>query len=207
MPVAGVYDIENQKVSEIALSDVVFGAEVNDAVLYDVVRMQMASKRLGTASVKKRQEISGGGKKPWRQKGTGRARAGTTRSPLWRGGGIVFGPSPRSYAYKVPKKVKKLALMSALSMKVKEGRLLILKDFPMGEIKTKKFKEIIDRFGLKKALLVVDKADPMLEKSSRNVQGIKLIRSEGINVYDLLNYDHVVLFEPSVKIIEGALLS
>jgi len=207
MPVAGVYDIENNKVSEIELSDAVFGAEVNEAVLYDVVRMQMASKRLGTASVKRRQEVSGGGKKPWRQKGTGRARAGTTRSPLWRGGGVVFGPIPRSYAYKVPKKVRKLALMSALSMKVKEGRLLILKDFPMGEIKTKIFKEIIDRFGLKKALLVLDKANPVLEKSSRNVQGIKLIRSEGINVYDLLNYDHVVLFEPSVKMIEGALLS
>ena len=207
MPVAGVYDIENQKVSEIELSEAVFGAEVNEAVLYDVVRMQMASKRLGTASTKRRQEVRGGGKKPWRQKGTGRARAGTTRSPLWRGGGIVFGPLPRSYAYKVPKKVKKLALVSALSMKVKEGRLLILKDFPMGEIKTKKFKEIIDRFGLKKVLIVVDKTDTVLEKSSRNVQGIKLIRSEGINVYDLLNYDHVILFEPSVKIIEGALLS
>jgi large subunit ribosomal protein L4 len=207
MPVAGVYDIENQKVSEIELSEAVFGAEVNEAVLYDVVRMQMASKRLGTASTKRRQEVRGGGRKPWRQKGTGRARVGTIRSPLWRGGGIVFGPIPRSYAYKVPKKVRKLALMSALSMKVKEGRLLILKDFPMNEIKTKKFKEIIDRFGLKKALLILDKADPVLEKSSRNVQGIKLIRSEGINVYDLLNYDHVVLFEPSVKIIEGALLS
>lgn len=207
MPVAGVYDIENKKVSEIELSEAVFGAEVNEAVLYDVVRMQMASKRLGTASTKTRHEIRGGGKKPWRQKGTGRARVGTIRSPLWRGGGVVFGPLPRSYAYKVPKKVKKLALMSALSMKVKEGRLLILKDFPMDEIKTKKFKEIIDRFGLKKVLLVVDKTDPVLEKSSRNVQGIKVIRSEGINVYDLLNYDHVVLFEPSVKTIEGALLS
>lgn len=207
MPVAGVYDIENNKVSEIELSDAVFGAEVNEAVLYDVVRMQMAGRRLGTASTKQRQDVRGGGKKPWRQKGTGRARAGTTRSPLWRGGGVVFGPTPRSYAYKVPKKVRKLALMSALSMKVKEGRLLILKDFPMGEIKTKIFKGIIDRFGLKKALLILDKANPVLEKSSRNVQGIKLIRSEGINVYDLLNYDHVVLFEPSVKMIEGALLS
>jgi 50S ribosomal protein L4, bacterial/organelle len=207
MPVAGVYDIENNRVSEIELSDAVFDVEVNEAVLYDVVRMQMAARRLGTASTKRRQEIRGGGRKPWRQKGTGRARVGTIRSPLWRGGGVVFGPQPRSYAYKVPKKVRKLALMSALSMKVKEGRILILKDFPMDEIKTKKFKEVIDRFGLKKALLVMDKSNPVLEKSSRNIQGIKLIRSEGINVYDLLNYDHVVLFEPSVKMIEGALLS
>jgi large subunit ribosomal protein L4 len=207
MPVAGVYDIENNRVSEIELSDAVFDVEVNEAVLYDVVRMQMAARRLGTASTKRRQEVRGGGRKPWRQKGTGRARVGTIRSPLWRGGGVVFGPQPRSYAYKVPKKVRKLALMSALSMKVKEGRMLILKDFPMDEIKTKKFKEIIDRFGLKKVLLVMDKSNPVLEKSSRNIQGIKLIRSEGINVYDLLNYDHVVLFEPSVKMIEGALLS
>ena len=207
MPVAGVYDIENNRVSEIELSDAVFDVEVNEAVLYDVVRMQMAARRLGTASTKRRQEIRGGGRKPWRQKGTGRARVGTIRSPLWRGGGVVFGPQPRSYAYKIPKKVRKLALMSALSMKVKEGRMLILKDFPMDEIKTKKFKEVIDRFGLKKVLLVMDKSNPVLEKSSRNIQGIKLIRSEGINVYDLLNYDHVVLFEPSVKMIEGALLS
>jgi large subunit ribosomal protein L4 len=207
MPVAGVYDIENNRVSEIELSDAVFDVEVNEAVLYDVVRMQMAARRLGTASTKRRQEVRGGGRKPWRQKGTGRARVGTIRSPLWRGGGVVFGPQPRSYAYKVPKKVRKLALMSALSMKVKEGRILILKDFPMDEIKTKKFKEVIDRFGLKKVLLVMDKSNPVLEKSSRNIQGIKLIRSEGINVYDLLNYDHVVLFEPSVKMIEGALLS
>ena len=207
MPVAGVYDIENNKISEIELSEAIFGAEVNEAVLYDVVRMQMASRRSGTASTKRRQDVRGGGRKPWRQKGTGRARAGTIRSPLWRGGGIVFGPHPRSYAYKVSKKVRKLALISALSMKVKEGRMLILKDFPMNEIKTKKFKEIVDRFGLKKALFVADKSDPVLEKSSRNLQGIKLIRSEGINVYDLLNYDHVVLFEPSVKMIEGALIS
>jgi large subunit ribosomal protein L4 len=207
MPVAGVYDIDNKRVSEIDLSDAVFGAEVNEAVLHDVVRMQMAGKRSGTASTKRRQEIRGGGKKPWRQKGTGRARAGTIRSPLWRGGGVVFGPHPRSYAYKIPKKVRKLALVSVLSMKVREGKILILKDFPMDDIKTKNFKKVIDRFGLKKALLVLDKSNPILEKSSRNVEGIKLIRSEGINVYDLLNYDHVVLFEPSVKMIEGALTS
>jgi len=207
MPVAGVYDIENNRVSEIHLSDAVFGAEVNHDVLHDVVRMQLAGRRSGTASTKRRQEVRGGGKKPWRQKGTGRARAGTNRSPLWRGGGIVFGPLPRDYAYKVPKKVKKLALVSALSMKAKEGKILVLKDFPMDSIKTKKFKEVIDRFGLRKALLVLDKSNPVLQKSARNVEGIKLIRSEGVNVYDLLNYDHVVLFEPSVKIIEGALLS
>jgi large subunit ribosomal protein L4 len=207
MPVTGVYDIENNKVSEIELSDAVFGAEINEAAIYEVVKMQMASRRRGTASTKVRHEIRGGGKKPWRQKGTGRARVGTIRSPLWRGGGIVFGPHPRDYSYSIPKKVRKLALVSALSMKMKEERVWILRDFPMDEIKTKKFKEVVDRFGWKKALVVIDKANTVLEKSSRNLREIKMMRSEGINVYDLLNHDHVVILEPSVRLIEEALLS
>ena len=207
MPVVGIYDVEKNKVGEIELSDIVFGTELNEAALYDVVRMQMASRRMGTASTKERSDVRGGGRKPWRQKGTGRARAGTRRSPLWRGGGIVFGPKPRDYACKVPKKVRKKALISALSMKVREERMLILRDFPMEEIKTKKFKEVVERFGLKKALFVLDKPYPNLERASRNLKDIGMIRSEGINVYDLLNHGHVVLLEPAVKMIEGALLS
>jgi large subunit ribosomal protein L4 len=207
MPVADVYDIDKKKVSQIELNDAVFDAEANPDVMYEVVRMQMASKRRGTASTKERGDIRGGGKKPWRQKGTGRARAGTTRSPLWRGGGTVFGPSPRSYAYKLPKKVKKMALVSALSMKFNEQRIIILKEFPLEEIKTRKFKEVIDRFGLKKALFVLDKSNPVLEKSSRNLSDIKMIKSEGINVYDLLDHEYIVLLEPTVKMIEGALLA
>ncbi len=207
MPTADIYDIEKNKVSEIELSEAVFGTEVNEAVIHEVVKMQMASRRQGTSSTKRRHEVSGGGKKPWRQKGTGRARAGSSRSPVWRGGGIVFGPHPRNYAYRIPKKVKRLGIVSALSMKLKEERLLILRDFPMEEIKTRRFKEVVDRFGLKKALFVLDKSYPNLEKSSRNFQGMKVIRSEGINVYDLVNFDHLVLLEPSVKKIEGALLA
>jgi large subunit ribosomal protein L4 len=207
MPVADVYDIDKKKVSQIELNDAVFDAEANPDVMYEVVRMQMASKRRGTASTKERGDIRGGGKKPWRQKGTGRARAGTTRSPLWRGGGTVFGPSPRSYAYKLPKKVKKMALVSALSMKFNEQRIIILKEFPLEEIKTRKFKEVIDRFGLKKALFVLDKSNPVLEKSSRNLSDIKMIKSEGINVYDLLDHEYIVLLEPTVRMIEGALLA
>ncbi len=207
MPTADIYDIEKNKVSEIELSEAVFGAEVNEAVIHEVVKMQMASRRQGTSSTKRRHEVSGGGKKPWRQKGTGRARSGSSRSPVWRGGGIVFGPHPRNYAYRIPKKVKRLGIVSALSMKLKEERLLILRDFPMEEIKTRRFKEVVDRFGLKKALFVLDKSYPNLEKSSRNFQGMKVIRSEGINVYDLVNFDHLVLLEPSVKKIEGALLA
>jgi large subunit ribosomal protein L4 len=189
------------------LHDAVFGAKVNESALYEYVRMQMANKRRGTAATKGRSDVRGGGKKPWRQKGTGRARAGTTRSPIWRGGGIVFGPEPRSYAYRIPKKVRRLALVSALSLKVRDEQIIILRDFPMDEIKTKRFKEVMDRLGLKRALFVLDKRDPILEKSSRNIQDVKMIRSEGINVYDLLHYDILVLLEQSVKTIEGMLVS
>jgi len=207
MPTAAVYNIENEKISEITLSEAVFGASVNESLIYDVVRMQQAARRRGTAATKGRSDVSGGGKKPWRQKGTGRARAGTTRSPLWKGGGTVFGPQPRSYAFRMPKKMRRLALISALSMKFQEAQMLILRDIPMEEIKTKRFQSILDRLGLKKALFVIDQASPILEKSSRNIKDVKMIRSEGINVYDLLKYDRVVLLEPSVKKIEEALLS
>ncbi|MCE5264665.1 MAG: 50S ribosomal protein L4 [Deltaproteobacteria bacterium] len=207
MPVAGVYDIENNRIAEIELSDTVFGAAVNEHAIYEMVRMQLTARRSGTASTKGRSDVSGGGKKPWRQKGTGRARAGHSRSPIWRGGGIVFGPVPHSFAFRIPKKVRRLALISALSMKFKEERMTILRDFPMEEIKTKRFQEVIDRFGFKKTLFVIDQPRPVLEKSSRNIKDIKMVRSEGVNVFDLLKYDHLVLLEPSVQKIEGALIS
>jgi len=207
MPIAVVYDIEKNKVSEIELSDAVFDAEVNEAVLYEVVKMQLAVRRRGTAATKERGEISGGGRKPWRQKGTGRARAGTTRSPLWRGGGTVFGPHPRDYSFKVPKKVRKKALLSALTLKLRGNKVVILRDFPLEEIKTKRFQEVVDRFGWGKVLFILDKSYPILEKSSRNIKNVKMMRTGGINVYDLLNHEHVVLLEPSVKLIEGTLVS
>jgi large subunit ribosomal protein L4 len=207
MAVADVFDIEKKKVSQVDLNDAVFGAEVNEAIIYDVVKMQLASRRSGTASTKTRSDVSGGGKKPWRQKGTGRARAGTTRSPIWRGGGIVFGPHPRDYSYSIPKKVRKKAVISALSMKFKDNKMLILKDFPMEKISTRVFKNVVDLFSLKKALFVLDENNEVLLKSSRNMKNVKMIRSEGINVYDILNYEHLILLEPSVKKIEGALLA
>jgi large subunit ribosomal protein L4 len=207
MAVADVFDIEKKKVAQVELNDAVFGAEVNEAVIYDVVKMQMAARRSGTSSTKTRSDVRGGGKKPWRQKGTGRARAGTTRSPIWRGGGIVFGPHPRDYSFSVPKKVRKKALISVLSMKLKEDKMVVLKDFPMEKISTKTFKNVIDLFGFKKVLFVLDRGDEVLLKSSRNIRNIKMIRSEGINVYDVLNCEHLVLLEPSVKKIEGALLA
>jgi large subunit ribosomal protein L4 len=207
MAVADVFDIEKKKVSQVDLNDAVFAAEVNDAIIYDVVKMQLASRRSGTASTKTRSDVRGGGKKPWRQKGTGRARAGTTRSPIWRGGGIVFGPHPRDFSYSIPKKVRKKAIICALSMKFKENKMLILKDFPMEKISTHIFKGVFDLFSLKKALFVLDDDNLFLQKSSRNIKNVKMIRSEGINVYDILNHEHLILLEPSVKKIEGALLA
>ena len=207
MAVADVFNIEKKKVAQVDLNDAVFGAEVNEAIIYDVVKMQLASRRSGTASTKTRSDVSGGGKKPWRQKGTGRARAGTTRSPIWRGGGIVFGPHPRDYSYSIPKKVRKKAIISALSMKFKENKMLILKDFPMEKISTRIFKGVFDLFSLKKALFILDDNNAVLLKSSRNIKNVKMIRSEGINVYDILNHEHLILLEPSVKKIEGALLA
>lgn len=207
MPIAGVYDIEKNLVSEIALDDAVFDGEINEHVLYEVVRMQLASKRSGTAETKGRSDVSGGGKKPWRQKGTGRARSGTSRSPLWRGGGAVFGPHPRDYSFKVPKKVRRKALQSALTLKYRGNQMVILKDFPLEEIKTKKFMEVVQRFGWEKVLFVLDKSYPALEKASRNIKNVKMMRTEGVNVYDLLKHEHVVFLEPSLRIIEGTLIS
>jgi len=206
MAVADVFNIEKKKVAEVDLSDAVFGAEVNEAVIYDVVKMQLASKRSGTASTKTRSDVSGGGKKPFRQKGTGRARSGTSRSPIWRSGGTVFGPHPRDYSYSMPKRMRKKALISALSMKFKENKMVILKDFPMEKISTRVFQKVVDLFEFKKALFVLADNNEVLLKSSRNIKNVKMIRSEGINVYDILNHEHLILLEPSVKKIEGALL-
>lgn len=205
MPTVDIYNIKREKVAELELGDKVFGAEVNEAAIYDVVRMQLAARRRGTAATKERGEISGGGKKPWRQKGTGRARAGTTRSPIWRGGGTTFGPHPRDFSLKVSKKVRRLALISALSMKFKSGRMQVLRDFPLEEIKTRKFREVMDLFQWVKALIVIDQPHPALELSSRNVPGVKVLRSEGVNVYDLLDYDEVIFLESSVKRLEEVL--
>jgi len=207
MAVADVFDIEKKKVAQVELSDAVFGADVNEATIHDVVKMQLASRRSGTSATKGRSDVSGGGKKPWRQKGTGRARSGTSRSPIWRGGGIVFGPQPRDYSYSVPKKVRKNALISALSMKVKEEKMTILRDFPMEKISTKAFQKVVELFGLKKALFVIEQDNVVLMRSSRNIKSVKMIRSEGLNVYDVLKYEHLVLLEPSIKKIEGALLA
>ena len=170
MAVVDVFDIQKKKVAEVELNEAIFGAEINEATIYDVVKMQLASRRSGTSATKGRSDVSGGGKKPWRQKGTGRARSGTSRSPIWRGGGIVFGPQPRDYSYNVPKKVRRNALISALSMKVKAEKVKVLRDFPMETISTKAFQQVVNLFGLKKALFVIPQEDAFLMKSSRNIK-------------------------------------
>ena len=193
-----IYNTQNEKVSQIDLDEKVFGCEVNPHLLYEVVKMQLASRRRGTASTKTRGMVRGGGTKPWRQKGTGRARAGTIRSPLWEGGGVVFGPHPRDYSYKVNKKAKKSALKSALSNKLKENKLFIVEDFTLSEIKTKEFAKLLGNFEIEK-VLIIDDNNTKLELSARNLPSVKVLRPEGLNVYDILKYDTLLITKPCVE--------
>lgn len=207
MPVVDVINSQGKKVSTVELSDALFNVPIKKSVLHEVVTMQLAARRAGTAAVKRRSDIRGSGRKLFRQKGTGRARRGNIKSPLLRGGGVTFGPSPRSYAAKVPKKVKKLALKMALSSKLHEENLIVLDDFQLEQIKTKSFLEVVSRLSLGNSLIVTNSMDDILERSSRNVPGVKVLRSEGLNVYDILKYETLVLLEPSIPGIEGRLLS
>ena len=207
MTTLAVYDIGNQKVSDLELNDRVFDAKVNTALFYDVVRKDLASRRKGTASTKNRALVRGGGAKPWRQKGTGRARAGSRRSPLWRGGGTIFGPMPRDYSLSLNKKVRRAALRAALSLKRQEGKLILLNGFPMEGFKTRQVLDVLKKFQVQDALIVTDGSDPYLERSARNIPEIDVLRYEGLNVYDILNHEHLILLRPAVEKIEGALAS
>jgi large subunit ribosomal protein L4 len=204
MAVVDVVDTSRNKVAQIDVSDDIFNAPVREHLFYDVVRMQLASRRSGTAATKTRSAVSGGGKKPWKQKGTGRARAGSSRSPLWRGGGTIFGPMPRSYEYAVPKKVRKLALRSALSMKRKENKMLIVDKLELQEIKTAAFVNLLKQLGLSNVLIVAQENNN-LEKSARNVPQVKVLRPEGLNVYDVLRYENIIITQPCVEKIQGRL--
>lgn len=205
MAVLDVYDTNRNKVSQTKVSDKVFDAKIKEHLFYDVIRMQMTKRRRGTASTKTRNSVRGGGKKPWRQKGTGRARAGTSRSPLWRGGGVVFGPLPRAYALTVPKKVRKLALCSALTLKRKENKMLVIDGFKLQEMKTKSFVEALNKLGLQNVLIIEQENIP-LEKSARNVPHVKVLRPEGLNLYDLLCFKNLVITEHCLEKIQGRLL-
>ena len=205
MAVVDVINCKAEKVSEIDLDDNIFNVPVRANILHDIVTMQLANKRAGTASVKHRSDITGSGKKLFRQKGTGRARRGDIKSPLLKGGGSVFGPDPRSYSYKVPKKVRKLGLKMALSAKLNEAKVLVLDQIKMEQIKTKEVADVLKQLNVKQALIVTSEKDEVLERSARNISNVKILRTEGMNVYDILKYDNLVLLESSIKKIEGRL--
>jgi large subunit ribosomal protein L4 len=207
MPKVAVYNMTGAQTGEIELNDAVFGVEVNEAVMHQAVVMQLANQRLGTAATKTRSMVRGGGRKPWRQKGTGRARSGSTRSPIWVGGGTVFGPQPRSYAYSMPRKARRLAIKSALSAKVQAGELLVMEDIAVKEPKTKTVVNMLDslKVGDDKALIITAASDENVEKSSRNIPGVKSITSMGLNVYDILYHDKVLITKDAVSKIEEVL--
>lgn len=205
MAVVDVKNINGDKVSEVDLPEGIFNIPVKNAVLHQVVRMQLVSRRSGTAAVKHRSDVRGSSRKLFRQKGTGRARRGDIKSPLLRGGGSVFGPDPRSYAIKVPKKVRRLALKMALSSKLNDNMIMVLDAFDLAQIKTRAVVDVLGRLKVEKPLIItVDKNDN-LEISSRNIPGVKVLRAEGLNVYDILNHKNLILLAPSIKHIEGRL--
>lgn len=202
MSTVEVKNIKNEKVGEIELNDQIFNLEVKGYLLHDVVRMQRASRRAGTACTKTRSEVRGSSAKPWRQKGTGRARSGSRRSPIWRGGGVAFGPKPRDYSFKLNRKVKKQAVAMAMSARLQEGNLVVLDDFTMDQIKTKEFVSVMNTLDLDTALIVIDESNENLTKSSRNVNGFKVLNPEGLNVYDILLHKNLVLLQPALTSLE-----
>jgi large subunit ribosomal protein L4 len=206
MAVVDVINTAGEKVSEIELSDDIFSVPIKKDVLHEVVKMQLANRRTARATVKHRSDVTGSTRKLFRQKGTGRARRGDVKSPLLKGGGVVFGPDGRKYAYKVPKKVRRLALKMALSSKFQEKTIRVINDFELDEIKTQKFVNIMNILDLNKTLIISDKENLNLELSSRNVPEVKVMRTEGLNVYDILKYDYLVLMQGSLDAIEGRLL-
>ncbi len=206
MPSVDIVDLNNATVGSIDLSDAVFGVEVNEALLYEAVRQYTAARRSGTAATKTRHEVSGSGKKLWKQKGTGRARMGSIRSPLWRHGGTVHGPQPRSYEYKLPRKMQLGALRSALSAKLRDGELRVIRTFELADHKTKNMLGVLTKLEAKKTVLLVEGAENVnLTRASRNLRGIKLVPTKDVNVYDLLKHQEVLLSEAAAKKLSEAL--
>jgi len=205
MSTVKIVNTRNENVGEIELREDLFNREVKEFILHDVVRMQRAARRGGNASTKTRVEVRGGGAKPWRQKGTGRARAGTRTSPVWRGGGVAFGPKPRDYSFKLNRKVKKQAIAMAMSARLQEGNLMVLDQFIMDSIKTKDFVGIMKVLDVENALIVDDSTNEELNKSSRNVNGYKVLPTEGLNVYDILLHKKLILVQPVIDSLEKRL--
>ena len=202
MATVSVYNIEGKEVGTIDLNDSVFGVEVNDHLVHKAVVSQLANNRQGTQKAKTRSEVSGGGRKPWRQKGTGHARQGSTRAPQWTGGGIVFAPVPRDYSVKMNKKEKRAALKSALSSRVEEKKFIVIDEINFDEIKTKKFQTVLDNLKINKALVVLEDDNKNAELSARNIPDVKTARTNTINVYDILKYNTVIATKAVVAAIE-----
>jgi large subunit ribosomal protein L4 len=206
MPKVALYNQNGTQVGDIELSDAVFGIEPNESVLHDAVVMQQASLRQGTHDVKGRSEVRGGGRKPWRQKGTGRARQGSIRSPQWVGGGVVFGPTPRSYSYKLPKKVRRLAIKSALASKVKTEEIVVLEALNLDAPKTKEMVSVLNGLSAdRKALVVTADYNDNVALSARNIPGVTFVTAEGINVLDVLKHDKLVITKDAVQKVEEVL--
>ena len=203
MPKVNVYNMLGEQVEEIELSEAVFGVEINEHVVWEVVKNQLANKRQGTQSVKTRAEVRGGGRKPWRQKGTGRARQGSTRSPQWRGGGVVFAPKPRDYSYSVPKKVRRLALKSVLTSKVLENEIIVVDHIEFDAPSTKNMVNLLTKLNAdKKALIVMDEKDINVIKSANNIPNVATALVNTINVYDILKYNSLVITKDAVRKVE-----
>jgi large subunit ribosomal protein L4 len=206
MAKADILDIKGEKVGEVEIKDEVWNSEVKPYLMHDVVVMQLANRRRGTSSTKTRSDVSGGSKKPYRQKGTGRARAGSSTSPLWPGGGVVFGPHPRDHRISLPKKVRRSALRSALSQRYQEANVKFLDKLALDAISTKGFNGIVKALNLTKPLFVVGEKDEVVEKSARNIPYVKILRSEGLNVYDIIRHEQFVVTVDALKRIEEALV-
>jgi len=203
MPKVNVYNMLGEQVGEIELNDSVFGVEINHDAIHHVVKNHLANRRQGTQSAKTRAEVRGGGRKPWRQKGTGRARQGSIRSPQWTGGGIVFAPKPRDYSYKVPKKVRRFAMKSALSSKVLNEEIIILDKLSLDEPKTKEMAKILSNIKAgKKALIVMDEKDMNIIKSARNIPNVQVTYVNTLNVYDILHFDSFIITKDAVRKVE-----
>lgn len=205
MATVSIYDQDKKPIGERELAEAVFNTEVKEYLLHDMVRYQLAARRQGSAATKNRSAVKGGSKKPFRQKGTGNARQGTIRAPHYVGGGAAFGPSPRSYSFKLNRKVKKAALCSALSSRFQADKLVVVKDLVMDKISSKAFVQLIKRLEVEGALIVIDQADAKVELSARNLCNVKVLRADGVNVYDILKYPNLILTDAAVNEIEGAL--
>lgn len=202
MAKVSVYNMEGREVETIDLSDDVFGVEINEHLVHMAVVQQLANKRQGTQKAKTRSEVSGGGRKPWRQKGTGHARQGSTRAPQWKGGGVVFAPVPRDYSFKMNKKEKQAALKSVLTSRVQDNKLIVLDELKLDEIKTKKFKQVMDNLKVEKAMVVIGEQDANVIRSAKNLPTISTAVAENINVYDILKGDTLVITKDAVAKIE-----